>query len=576
MKYLSRLILVCGAAMIPFAPAGGDAIIRTQAMSASTIAQYFVDDTGVRLDLEIGLSDLGAFQNLLPDTIYESLGYGSEPLAGRLVSFFGEDLVVIDGDGRPLAGRITEIGPRDRILRDEISGEPLPDTGEEKEKTIFARLEYRWPERPDALTIGGRVPGKASVGFVLYHKTVPVNDFRYLGPSQKVMLDWEDPWYTQFERRALRRAYFAPINAFIYVEPYEVRKEIIARPKDLQSWIDLGLEGRETIPVEIQDDLKRKVAEFLRRHAPVLIDGQAITPDLAQINFLERTLTSSRVIDPPVDLDLNAAVLGVIFVYPTDGLPERVTMEWDLFNDRVRIIPAASVDQAGPLPTYIEPDFAILEWQNFLKNPELPTLRVLATPPAAHVRRLAALRWPSLFATTLVGLWLVRRRHQSRGGLVRITAALVVLVAVTTATFLVSGRVRLTDERAGDVVAGLLHNIYRAFDYRGEEQIYDVLANSVEGDLLAQIYLETRRGLELANQGGARAKVKEIDLVELAAEPGDGAGFIATATWNVTGSVGHWGHVHRRSNQYRAELDIRPLDGEWKLVEMEILEAKRL
>jgi hypothetical protein len=132
----------------------------------------------------------------------------------------------------------------------------------------------------------------------MYHGEIPVNDFRYLGPSQTLELDWQDPWYTRFQNRNLRRTYFAPMSGFLYVEPYEVRKEIIARPRDLQEWVDLGLAGRETIPVELQPELKRKAAEFLRQHHPVQIDGQAITPELARINFLERTLKTSRIVDP--------------------------------------------------------------------------------------------------------------------------------------------------------------------------------------------------------------------------------------------------------------------------------------
>ena len=64
--------------------------------------------------------------------------------------------------------------------------------------------------------------------------------------------------------------------------------------------------------------------------------------------------------------------------------------------------------------------------------------------------------------------------------------------------------------------------------------------------------------------------------MDLTAETSDGGGFVARTTWNVTGSVGHWGHVHQRRNQYRAELDIKPVDGAWKLVEIEILEEERL
>jgi hypothetical protein len=570
------IVLVALVAVIASKPVRGDAIVRTQAMLASTIAEYFVEEDAVALELEIGLVDLEAFANLLPDGIYERLGNPPAPLQERLVTFFAKDLtMLVDGEG-PIAGRIVEMEARERVRRDEITGEPLPATDEEPETVVFARIEYPLPESPGSLTIGGTIAGSAGIGFVLYHTAIAVNDFRYLSRAQTVNLDWDDPWYSSFESRGLRRAYFAPMNGFIYVEPYEVRKEIIVRPKDLQHWIDLGLEGRDTIPVEMQADLKLAVAAFLRDRQPVEIDGQAIEPELAQINFLERTLRSSRVIDPPVELDLDAAILGVIFVYRTEqALPDRVTMEWDLFNERIRQIPASSVDQAGPLPTYLEPDFAILEWKNFLKNPKLPTMVALATPPGALERSSAVLRWPALVVTLLVAAWLAHGVVQGAGLASRV-GLLSVATVLTAGSFWISGRVSLSDERADTVVSGLLHNIYRAFDFREEEQIYDVLDRSVQGDLLTRIYLETRRGLVLANQGGARAKVKQVDVVDLSAEPGDAGGFVATTLWHVTGSVGHWGHVHQRKNQYRARLDVRPVAGVWKLTDLEILEEERL
>jgi hypothetical protein len=59
-----------------------------------------------------------------------------------------------------------------------------------------------------------------------------------------------------------------------------------------------------------------------------------------------------------------------------------------------------------------------------------------------------------------------------------------------------------------------LENVYRSFDYRDESVIYDSLERSVTGDLLTDTYLETRRSLELENQGGAWAKVKTVEMVE--------------------------------------------------------------
>jgi hypothetical protein len=359
------------------------------------------------------------------------------------------------------------------------------------------------------------------------------------------------------------------MSGFIYVEPYEVRKEIIVRPRDLQYWVDLGLDGRDTIPVEIQDELTQRVAAFLREHHAVEIDGKRIEPELARINFLDRTLTASRVIDPPVELDVYSAILGAIFVYPTDGLPERVTMEWDLWNDRIQRVPASAVDQAGPLPTYLEPDFRVLEWQNFLKQPDLPTLRILEPPPSALADWIHRSRWILAIAALGVSAWWARSPRKRIG-------VVVAAWMVVAACFWISRDTFDSEERMSEVMSGLLHNIYRAFDYRDEERIYDTLARSVTGDLLTAIYLEARSGLELASQGGARVKVKEIDLIEFEAKSANSGGFSATATWNVAGSVGHWGHVHQRRNQYRAELNVAPVDGEWKLVALEILEEERL
>ena len=569
--------IVLLAALIIAGPLGADAIIRTQVMFATTIAEFFIEENRVVVELEIGLNDLPAFRNLLPDEIYERMGYAPAPLAQRLRTFITENLVILNADGHALAARVLAISPGERVRRDNISGEPLPAGDDEPETVITARLEYLFDGQPDSLTFGSRWDDvTASVGFVVYHLTVPVNDFRYLSASQVLDLDWNDPWYSSFRTRNLRRTYFSPMSGFIYVEPYEVRKEIVARPKDLQSWIDLGLSGRQTIPVDIQDELKRTAAEFLREHHVVIIDGEAIAPELARINFLDRSLRTSRVIDPPIELDINSAMLGAIFVYPVvEPLPQRVTMTWDLFNDKIQLIPAASVDQAGALPVYLEPDYAVLEWQNFLKNPVLPTLEVIVAPPSTVARVMLYLRW-LLLAGAMVFLirllYALRGEDSGRGAFYGLAGA----VLVTAAAFYLGQQAVVSDERGQEIVGGLLHNVYRAFDFRDESKIYDVLQQSVEGDLLTQIYLETRRGLELASQGGARAKVKTIELTELTTRSGADAGFVANATWTVGGAVGHWGHVHQRVNRYKADMRVQPVKGNWKLTGLDILEEERL
>ena len=134
---------------------------------------------------------------------------------------------------------------------------------------------------------------------------------------------------------------------------------------------------------------------------------------------------------------------------------------------------------------------------------------------------------------------------------------------------------KLSDEAATEVVSGLLRNVYTSFDFRDESTIYDALDQSLVGDLLTDVYLQTKKSLELASQGGARVKVKAVHLEKADFQPLD-QGFQATCTWDVMGSVGHWGHIHQRVNRYEAELDIQPVEGQWKITSLEILEEQRV
>lgn len=105
--------------------------------------------------------------------------------------------------------------------------------------------------------------------------------------------------------------------------------------------------------------------------------------------------------------------------------------------------------------------------------------------------------------------------------------------------------------------------------------MYDALEQSLSGDLLNRVYLETMKSLELKSQGGARVKVKDVTL-NTAEFAEMGNGFHAICNWDVRGSVGHWGHVHERVNRYSAELMIEPLDGTWKITQLELLEEQRV
>jgi len=557
-----------------------DAIMVSRAMKASTIAEVFIEQEAVRIELAIGIGDIPAFKNILPDDIYAKLGHAPAPLVLRLERFFSQDLV-IEADGKPLRGGVLQMVPRKRLKRDETTGEPLPPQGDE-EDILFAEFVYPFEVPPKTLSIK---PPKdqehgfvsTSIGIMTYHMGLPVMDFRYLSRQETIQLDWEDPWYSQFQNRNMRRLYNEPICAFLYAEPYETRIEIIVRPKDIQQWHDLGIQGLKKLPVDLQAELKERTATFLLTQMAVTIDGEEVEPQLQRINFLKRTLKSSTVIDPPAELDAISATLGIIYSVPTESLPQEATLTWDLFSPKMQTVRAAATDEAGPLPYKLTPDDNVLVWRNYLKNPTIPTVKPLAPP---QLTKPVYLPLGTLLCLILV-IPIARALHRKRGrrvaGLgagILVTSALV-LYPYLGFTLSVPAAPKLTDEASTELVSGLLGNVYTSFDFRDESTIYDALDQSLVGNLLTDVYLQTKKSLELASQGGARVKVKAVKLEQAEFEPLDN-GFRATCTWDVAGSVGHWGHIHQRINRYRANLDIEPIEGAWKITALDVLEEERI
>lgn len=552
-----------------------DAIVVTRAMKASTVCEILVEEDGVRLQLEIGIADFPAFRNLLPDPLLERLEGEAAPLVERVTRFLAEDWL-FEADGAPLTGRFESIQLQRRVERDEVSGEPLPAVNEDEGEPVLAvTVFWAFEGRPDVLVVRAplvRGPRPPELGFMAWHLGIPVSDFRYLPGEATLDLNWDDPWFSRFRHRNLRRQYESPLNVFLYVEPFEVRKEVVLRPKDLETFLDFGIEGAEILTVEAQVRVKERVAAFLAERCPVEIDGVQISPVLDRIHFIRRTLRTTTVIDPPEDLPYIGATLGVIYAYPVDDWPQEVSMQWDIFPPRVEKIPAGTVDEAGGLPTSLTPEDPVLQWKNFLTNPSKPGLAPVERPPeGAGVLRWIAIVLAGLFVAGLVIRLLRARRPRMVLGLAAGVLAGFLIAVVWPA------RPTLSDEKAHAVVGTLLENVYRSFDVRGEERAYDLLARSVDGDLLSRVYLEAKRSLVLASQGGARVRVMEVTVEQADAEPLDDAdGYRVRARWTVNGSVGHWGHTHQRRNAYEAILEIQNREHEWKITALELLDERRL
>jgi hypothetical protein len=467
--------------------------------------------------------------------------------------------------------------------------QPIPGPPKDK-RVLYAELIYPFKTRPKMLTIipplDKRGVPAVSIGFIAYHKEVPIVDYRYLTEAAKLQLDWGDPWYSRFENKALKRWQQSGVMTFLYIEPYEVRHETLVRVKDMESWIDLGLRGKEFIEVDEFESLKKRIGEFLLKHSKVLIDGKPFRPILDRTSFVKYTMTRTFFIEQPERMPLNTAMLGVIITYLTKSIPQEVTVDWDLFSDRIQKVPTNAVDPAGPFPSYVTPDDNMFIWKNFLKDYRMPTVAEVRVDDA--IVKLAVPVGSVLCIVILLPIvWQMSRRKRKKQpiglqiGLVALliagTVALYPFLHVSIARPAVMAP-KLTNKEAVGILQSLLKNVYRSFDFREEDDIYDRLATSVTGDLLAEIYLQNRKSLVVTQAGGAQAKVKEVKILDVAVEPLDDRPLALSfrSKWTAMGTVGHWGHIHIRQNQYDANITVEPVDGAWKITDLELLEEKRI
>ena len=577
--------------------AEADWINFSGAENAPNIAEIYIHDDHVKVELEIFVKDMVTFDRLIPDEFFEGTDIKRPPLADRLEQFSRDDFQIITDQGQNLGATLGRVALRLRKERPSLysgkinpyTGRPIPGPPADK-RVLYVELVFSLKERPKSLTIipplDEKKMSRASIGFITYHQGVPIMGFRYLSGPSRVNLDWEDPWYSEFEEKALKRWQRGSVMSFLYIEPYEVRHEILARVKDLEAWIDLGLRGDIFIEADENEPLKKRVGTFFLERDKVLIDGKPLRPILDRTAFVKYAMTGSTFLEQPERLPVNTAMVGVIITYLTERLPQQITYEWDLWSDRLQKVPTNAIDPAGGLPSFVTPDDNRVTWTNFLKKYEVPTVARVEVDKSLTTFNIPLASILCLLALLPLALQL-RKGRQNAGSLSLLLglAALLILGSVLLYPFLKVAVAKpavlapkMTDKEAVVVLNSLLENIYRSFDFREEGDVYDRLSRSVHGDLLSEIYLQNRKSLVVTQAGGAQARIKKIEILGVDVNHLDDRtlGILFHAKWAAMGTVGHWGHIHMRKNQYEANVTVEPVGGAWKITDLDLIEEKRI
>lgn len=361
----------------------------------------------------------------------------------------------------------------------------------------------------------------------------------------------------------------------------------------LDELIESGREDASVIhPVEAPA-VERGLLRYFTEHNEVEIDGVVVQPVVASFELVEPDIDLLPLF--PVSGLRGLRKVKLELSYPVKSPPQRVRMVWGPYpedillstpEDPLMLEIAAELTASGTM-TIInfresEPEYtwhrASSAGGRFLPVPAPPTARMIELPMVSVSLGAGAL----LFL--LLAIW--RPARPIAVAVVPLSLALAVMTLgmkriEVEVPFDPASRLPTPDE-ARDAFEPLHANIYRAFDYTEESDIYDALAQSVDGELLQTLYDQIYRSLIMYEEGGALSRVETVEPVSTdiesigVLEGGDRRGFQVLARWRVTGVVVHWGHSHTRTNEYLAAYTVGSTADGWRIVGNEVREQMRI
>ncbi len=595
------LVTVCGSVGFSFespASVADPRLRRNQHPISITEASMFVTKTTARTRLQMFAEDLVLFQGLEPDAAdrisAEDLRRGLEDHKAFLL----EKFVVRDAAGERLIGRVTDLKPF------EIPPDGIPSTEMMKHSAVY-EIEHSFASPPQFLTIQQDI---ADENFIIpsemslhVHQSGTALNFaeRLLpGASTTVRFDWDAPlsedasdsewdlWFEKQREKTLGITSYSSVYSFVYLEPTEIRHELLIPLATLGTMIQLRHADPSFVDVSEQDVIRKDVEKWLSGQNPVLINGRAVSPRFSRIDFYSLDLSDFAAQAEPRRVSMASGRVGVIMSYqPEDGIVRDASLTWNQFYSSMTKIPAVVI--AGPerverfeFSRFNKPAENTLTWAcppAMLPQSVEPVLVQLPEPPRVKVPFIGS----ALLLAGCCGFLFLRSRAAGRlaAGLLAATGiALILIPAAATEIADPWRRPELSADAAAEVARTLHRGMYRALDFGTEDRVFDVLATSVDGPLLEQLYVQLMDSLRVREQGGAAARIRtvEYELAELqprSAAPGDAAwpGFSCTVRWLVAGTVEHWGHVHERQNLFNGRLTVEPRNGEWKITRMDIL-----
>ena len=368
-----------------------------------------------------------------------------------------------------------------------------------------------------------------------------------------------------------------PIMVYLSVEPFEIRQEVLIKAKEAMRILAPDFEGPQ-IAVEDQEYIKKGILHVLQDSSQLMINDAWQKPADSKVHFVSLSRGGVSIRETPIPEDINSSIIGLTQIYDINAFPDSLRADWRLFSDSVRLIEASVVDPHGALTQMVTPTENTVRWKSRLSGYKPADVEAIV------IKRSEVPLVSLLLLSVAITLIILIAKSKSRKSLLTKFAIGLLFIGFALYPFFrmdlslpVFIKGKPNNENATLILNDLLTNVYKSFDRRKEEDVYDRLALSVTGDQLSEIYLQNRQAMALENRGGARASVDEIKILDVTdiTRTSDDA-VVANTIWTVRGSVNHFGHTHYRQNQYQALVSFINDNQIWKINSIETIDEKRI
>ncbi|MCA8988014.1 MAG: hypothetical protein KDA78_10255, partial [Planctomycetaceae bacterium] len=567
---------------------GSPELIKTSQAHPISISDLYVEMQPDHLEIriEVYLEDLYLFHdlNLEADNTLslDSIKQGIE----LHKSFLQERFLILDQDGARIPLKLTSVDAQD-----------VPDFAVPFEQLMFFKVTYHFQapitEPPTHLTFLHKFEGEKTA----LPSEVQVKFKPLIGRREQNVILPNQPWtialqksgeenpttsLTPQEQMALETEQTMGIRSygetycFLYVEPQQLRVEVLIPLATLAASLEKPIEPDGLIDLEDQQQLKPQLEQLLTSHLELMLGTQPVPLTTDRVEFFGvavRDFSKNRKAEPVSAA--NARVGAIFLAKRPEGVSE-ATLQWSLFNQflyQLQLILIQNetttqhilrqVDNQNQFTVSLTPAPTITAECDVVVQPELQALIESSIVYSSRFLLVSIFSSFTCLILIIVRIWDKTNRSRKLRNSVSILFLLSLGVSLLCGGLWISSKNKihnsLDDRAATEIVQQLLNRVYDAVNQKSEAEIYDQLACACQDELLRSLYLELAESLTMETEQGQIAQAGTVTLQEchlLELLPGRTVQPQLECAWEVPGEVEHWGHIHRRTNQYRAEITL--------------------